>query len=962
MGLYRPGLSVAAIPCAVLLFCAAAAGQTATNRLTLSPGTENTNVVAGFHLQRGFRIELAATEPMVSAPVAMAFDENNRLYVAERRTSSGAAEVKPSPGRVRLLDDLDDKGRFRKSAVFAEDLAWPSALACYFGGVFVASVSEIIFLKDTDADGIADVRKVVFTGFGGTNTPDSRLLLNSFCWGLDNRIHGGAAGMGGAILASDVAGEPVFLEGSDFSFDPRTLMLLPEAGGAATGLSFDSLGRRLVSSSDHPLRLTMGANRYWFRNPFYLRASPFIDIISPAAAIYSLHIDPKPGDGQKPAGTNRVSAGSFKAPQGLVMYRGNIFPTNYAENAFLCDPENHAIHRVLLQERGIELFGTRAATEQKTEFLLSGDSSFRPVQAANGPDGALYVADARDGEQGRIYRIVPENFVGGKPVKLGGASTYDLVVALAHANGWHRDTAARLLYEKHDPTALPLLSNMVSNSQFPLAKIHALHALAGSGLLREAQVVKGLQDKDARVRQHALRVSEALATGGLVPEAVWTQMKKLSADTSIQVRCQLAFTAGASRRGDKALLLAQLLRRDVNNPWVQDAVMSSLGDGAGNMLIILAGDKRFRSDPVGLGFLRRLGTMIGVKGSLDDVAQVLDFVSRSKLEQLQVFALVHAIGDGLHRTGSSLALVDSQGVLQPLFYTALLMAIDTTIPESLRTEAVKLVSVSPYTYADTSDWLLLIANPQPLGTLRSVAVSALTAYDEPALVPALLEQWSGFPPQIRRQAATQLLSRANRVPAVMSALERGAIPAGDLFSPTLNFLRTYPDPAVSQRAVAAFGAVPFRRPAVVDQFKPSLRLAGDMNRGRELFNMRCAQCHQMRSTANRLAGPELAGVRANGPDRLLTDIVEPNLRIDWKYRTWVIETPGGELAMGVKADDNPESVTLLQDGRNAAVWPRLNIRAMRAETWSLMPDGLEQGFSTQNMADLLEYLMKSQEF
>ena len=141
--------------------------------------------------------------------------------------------------------------------------------------------------------------------------------------------------------------------------------------------------------------------------------------------------------------------------------------------------------------------------------------------------------------------------------------------------------------------------------------------------------------------------------------------------------------------------------------------------------------------------------------------------------------------------------VDAGQPAQRKLYQALLTAIDTTIPETLRTEAVKLVSVSPLTYAETSDWLLLIANPQPLATLRSAAVSALTAYDEPSLVPALQERWPGFPPQMRRQAAFQLLSRTDRIPAVIAALERGAIPAGDLFSPTLNFLRTYPDPAVS---------------------------------------------------------------------------------------------------------------------------------------------------------------------
>jgi putative heme-binding domain-containing protein len=206
---------------------------------------------------------------------------------------------------------------------------------------------------------------------------------------------------------------------------------------------------------------------------------------------------------------------------------------------------------------------------------------------------------------------------------------------------------------------------------------------------------------------------------------------------------------------------------------------------------------------------------------------------------------------------------------------------------------------------------------------------------------------------------TGLLSRANRVPAVMNAVGRGAIPVADLFSPTINFLRTYPDPTVSERAVAALGPVAFQRPAAVEQYKGALRLSGVASRGQELFSARCAACHVFRAGPGRFVGPDLGGVRLRGKERLLSDIIEPNLRIDPNYRTYLIETVDSEVFAGVLADRTAASLTLLSGPGTATVWPMLNVRAAVPQVWSLMPDGLEQGLSPQNMADLLEFMRQA---
>src|SRR5439155_6629787 len=136
---------------------------------------------------------------------------------------------------------------------------WPSAVACYGGGIFVAATPDILYFKDADGDGVADQRKVVFTGFGADpSKPDPEALLNSFVWGLDNRIHGGSAGIGGVITPVGAPGtSPFALRHDDFAFDPRTLSISAQAGPAHTGLSFDNRGRKYVSDLSRPLQTTM---------------------------------------------------------------------------------------------------------------------------------------------------------------------------------------------------------------------------------------------------------------------------------------------------------------------------------------------------------------------------------------------------------------------------------------------------------------------------------------------------------------------------------------------------------------------------------------------------------------------------------------------------------------------------------------------------------------------------------
>src|SRR5262245_30770069 len=144
-------------------------------------------------------------------------------------------------------------------------------------------------------------------------------------------------------------------------------------------------------------------------------------------------------------------------------------------------------------------------------------------------------------DRGRIYRVVPDGFKQPPLPKLAGAAIEVIVALLEHRNAWHRDTAARLLYERQDKAAVPPLEKLAMDSPLPLARMHAIHALDGLNALSERVLLPRLSDNHPGVREHAVRLAEKLVSSSSV---IRQRLLALSADDELRVRYQLAFSLG----------------------------------------------------------------------------------------------------------------------------------------------------------------------------------------------------------------------------------------------------------------------------------------------------------------------------------------------------------------------------------------------------------------------------------
>jgi putative membrane-bound dehydrogenase-like protein len=959
------------------------------------PPVEPARALATFEVKRGFHLELVASEPLVVDPIAASFDEDGRLYVVEMRDYSERRDERL--GRVRRLVDTDGDGRYDQSTVFVDGLPWPTGLIFANGGVFVAATPDLWFCKDTNGDGVADVKQVVFTGFASdfapyqTNKLNVQALLNSLNWGLDNRIHGAASFSGGHVKspASPGAAE-IELRGRDFSFDPRTLLLRTEAGGGQYGLSFDDAGRKfLCSNSDH-IQVIMYESRYGARNPFFSMPAPRVSIAvdGPAAEVYRLSPE-EPWrvlrtrwrvNGLVPGpieGGGRAS-GYFTSATGLTVFRGNAWPEEYRGDVFIADCGSNLIHRKKLRPDGVALKAERPADEQKTEFVRSRDVWFRPVQMANAPDGALYILDMyreviehpwslpqsikkhldlnSGNDRGRIYRLVPDGFHQPKLPHLSTATTRELVATLEHPNGWHRDTAARLIFERQNQAAAPLLEELLRASASPLARMHALHALAGLGALAEGHLLRGLADGDGLVRRHTVRLAEEAGPDGKPSAALAAKLVSLAGDPDPLLRYQLAFTLGSLAPAQKVSALTAIMRRDHDDPWVRAAVLDSLAEGAGDMFLALAAESALQTTQGGQALLRELVGVIAAHNQPAELERVLALLTQTPNAEA-AFGLANAFMDGLARASGSLAKADPQGRLQPLFRRAASVAREASQPEAVRAQAVQLLGGGP---ADQGiAFFVGLVDTEAPPAVHLAALNALARSADASVAGELLRRWDRFTPRLRDAALLALLKRPERVKALLEAITDGPVRATDLSAPQREFLRKHPDAGLRRRALEVLGeSGRGHRQEVVDRFLPVLQLAGNAARGQRTFTERCASCHRLGGQGFVL-GPDLATVKNSGKEKMLTSILDPNREVAPNYLNYVVETKAGDSLIGLIVSESAASVTVRRAYGEESVVPRNTIARLESQGLSPMPEEIEAGLTPQDLADLLEFVVSA---
>ncbi len=948
------------------------------------PPKEPADALKTFKLAPGFKIELAASEPAIRSPVAVDFDEDGRMYVAEfpEYNQHGNPNFKER-GAIKLLEDTKGTGVYDKVTTFAQ-IDSPVALACWDGGLFVGAVPHIYYLKDTKGTGKADVKKIIYTGFARDKAGEA--MLNSFRWGLDNRFHVSTSAAGGDVKLAEAKDAKVFnVKGQGFLFDPRSLKFELVAGSAQHGMSMDDWGRKFTCDNSNPCLMMMYDGRYLLKNPYVQAPPPLLNIHGENQANYLKRISPNEpwrivrtrlrleGVVKGPLETKQVS-GHFTGTTGVTVYRGDAFPPEQRGTLFVGEVANNLVYHARVVPSGLTANAKRV--EDGMEFLASTDTWFRPCQFANAPDGTLYVIDhyreiiettesippmilkhlhIESGvERGRIWRVVPDEFKRRPAPKLSKATTAELVALLAHPNGWHRDTAARLLYQRQDSAATPLLRKLLRDTDSPLAKAHALYALDGATALRVEDAVRAALDTHPRVREHGLKLLEKFQADSRAPKDVMLSLSDTEPD--VRVRYQLAFSVGAVESFLATEALYNLALKDGKNPWMRVAILTSAHGRRGELVRRLTENEMFRRSPEGKLLTGALAAQIGAANQLDEIADLLralDKVPAAEGRELMANLLSKLPPKSRDRI--------NRGKAGELFAALLADAIKTSGDEKKplleRVSAVRTLGLAEFdkVMANFSAFLK-VRQPE---AVQKAALETLARFEQAGAVSVIIDAWPSLSPQVRATAAETLFARAAWIHTFLDAVEKGQIKTGEIDPARIKLLQVFADAKIRGRAEKLFAGTQLsKRKDVVDAYQKSLTLKGDAKNGKVLFKKNCAACHKLEGVGEQI-GAELGAIKDRGAEFILLNILDPNREVLPKFITYYVVTDSGRTLTGMITAETATSITIRRPDSTSETILRVNIEELRSTGMSFMPEGLEKVINHQEMADLITYLMSA---
>ena len=913
----------------------------------------------------GYKLELMASEPLVLDPVAFEWDKEGRLWVAEMADYPLGLDNKgKAGGRIRILEDKNNDGRYDHSTVFLDSLSYPSGVMPWRDGVLISAAPDILFAKDMNNDGKADEVRVLFTGFGQGN---QQHRMNGFEYGLDNWIYG-ANGDSGGTITSAKNNMSVNIRGRDFRFRPKTLEFQTQAGQTQFGRRRDDWGN-WFGNSNYSLgwhykypeqyirrndKLVISNNRQQIGN--YNR-SHIIKFISKPLQRFNLV-----------GAENHITAANSPTP-----YRDNLFGANAEQLLFVSAPAYNVIRREILKPHGISFLSYRPEKAGSQEFIASKDSWFRPTMLKTGPDGALWIADfyrlvlehpewipddveqklkLRSGsDRGRLYRVYPTKSTPRDIPKLSTKTKTELVAALDSPNGWQRDTAQQILVNQNAQSTVTHLEELLRKTKNPKARLHALYTLDGINKIRPNHLIIGLTDSHPGVREHAIRLSENLFKRNEA-DPIQEELNQLVKDSNLRVRTQMAFSLGEWKSPSAGDLLAKLARDCSEAPDLQIAIASS---AKGHSVKILTRILNQSTNNSFSQLINNLLVLAGNEASEKELKQLLNNIisDTKKITPWQVIAISDLIENSKKRditntdltTGgeliNSLKMIINNGDLESANRAAALRLIANLINDTNHLNSILRKQLSAY-------------SPN---LLFDFALDRLSATD--TSIEALLIQWKSYSPNRRNRVLQHILNNEKKTIALLQAIQNSKLQANDISTAFQQLLKQHENQRISEQAKKYFGVQNTKRnQLVIERLSKVTNLKGNSSSGETVFTLHCAACHKLGNSGN-AAGPNLSALGDKTPKSILTAILNPNEAMEDRFNVYSLITNENSQFIGMIINEDANSITLMDLNGKQIRLLRSNIKTLSSLGRSLMPEGFEQVLDNQNLADLLALINTS---
>jgi putative membrane-bound dehydrogenase-like protein len=960
----------------IAMFVAAGRAEESPYQVRQTPPKSAEAALRCFQVRPGFRVEIAAAEPLVTDPIAIAWGPDGKLWVVEMGDYPlDLGQSAPTAGQVRYLEDSNQDGQYDQSTVFIDGLAFPTGVMPWRDGVLITCAPDILYAEDIDGDGRADKRQVLFTGFGLGN-PQHR--VNSLRWGLDSWVHCANGDSGGTVL-SVKTGERVDIYGQDVRMRPDEGRLETATGMTQFGRCRDDWGNWFGGNNSFAFWHCVVQERYLRRNRFFLAPDPCVHLMSPAAnAPVFPSSSPLPRLNELGTGNRLTSA------CGREVYRDDLFGPDFDGSYFVCEPAHNLVHCQIMYRSGTTFASRRAGDEQQSEFLASSDVWFRPTQAITGPDGALWIVDmyrlviehpeyiteslqpqldfGAGTNKGRIYRVVP---IGREPrpiQRLDLLETTQLVHRIDTSNGPQRDLAHQLIVQRADTAAVTPLAAIVIGNQHAKRRLSALCALGGLGAVEPHILSTALDDPHAAVRRHAVRLAESRVAED---RSLQETLLRLADDPDAQVQLQVACSMGEWLDARAGRALARIALRESDDPLMHAAVMSSATEHLPEMvdevlraslaqhgppalmtdLLLLAMDsEQPRVLARGLNGIAVTHAGGSADWPMDVLAGLLDIV------QYRGLSLVD-----LRERGDD-ELATAIDALEEMFREARRVAAAPQEPVDDRVRAASFLGQGIAEHVADVQLLTQLLDPDAPTRLQLAAVTALGRLERDDVPESLLNSWSYRGADVWFPIVDTLLSRENWTRELLERLEADTIPISAIDIEHRHQLILHPLAEIRRRASALLGRAAPNRQIVVAGYRAALDLAGDADPGSQLYKQHCATCHRSGNDATPL-GPDLRALTTRSPESWLESIFDPNRSVEPRYLSHTAVTNDGLILNGILVRDNRRSITLVAPDGMQHTLLRADLEQLQCTGKSMMPEGLEQVLpKAQDVADLLEFL------
>ena len=474
-----------------------------------------------YQIEKGFGLQVVASEPFIEAPVAMDFDNKGRMWVVEMkgymRNLEGTGDDLPN-GTITILEDLDHDGITDHSKTFIDSLILPRAIAHVYGGLLYAEPPNLWFVNIKDDKPVNKVLvDSLYSDGGNVEHQPNGLMMH-----IDNWIYSAKSNYRYQMKDEKWVKEPASFRGQ-------------------WGITKDNFGRLYYNNNSTQLIGEYVLPNTAIKNPYYKPKTLLNKTLTPDQRVYPLHATSVNRGYQKGVLDKDSLLINVTSTCGPLIYRGNQFPEDYTENAFICVPEANLIKRNVLTFKALQTTAKQAIPNK--EFIAATDEGFRPVNLYNGPDGNLYIVDMHRGiiqdkafltpylqkhyadkkldtiiGMGRILKVSNQNSNSKEAIKIEKLNTKELVDLLSNPNGWLRDQAQQLLILKNNKVVIPLLKEMAIDKTNSISQIHAIHTLNGLGALN-FKVLENILSSNSSINSisHAIVLLEQFTTPNNLP-------------------------------------------------------------------------------------------------------------------------------------------------------------------------------------------------------------------------------------------------------------------------------------------------------------------------------------------------------------------------------------------------------------------------------------------------------------